>query len=203
MANLTHSYSRRRTRTPDGTADLAWGIWFLAWSLSIRLSDGTTVGWRWWATTYGLILAAWAITHFGVRAIRARLVYQRLGYVRLRSRSMALVALVAAVVGVTVAVVLGVYLARMGPHLLHPMLPGGLVIGLMLLVWAVVLHCPVYVGYAVLSVGIGVALQFLEPGLVSGAVWYFLLMGMAFLIGGAITLCLFVRRTPLQDLEGE
>lgn len=84
----------------------------------------------------------------------------------------------------------------------------GLLFGLMLLISAVAQRSRRYMGYAVLSVVIGVVLPFLEPGwglpaLVSGVSWYWLLMGMAFLITGAITLYLFVRRTPAQDLEAE
>jgi len=208
MADLIQPHLRPLARRPDGTNDLTVGVWLLTFSLMVWLSQGTTVRWHWWVITYGLIAAAWAIDHFGIRAIRARLVYRRSGYVRplLRPRPW-IILLIGMLVGMIVAA-LGAYLVKTRAHVVSASLSFGLLFGLMLLVVAVRQRSRRYMGYAVLSVAFGVVLHFLEPGwtqaaVASGVSWYWLLMGIAFLITGAITLYLFIRRTPLQDLEAE
>ena len=66
---------------------------------------------------------------------------------------------------------------------------------------------------ATVSILIGVGVQFIEPlsgyeksillRNAAGAFWYFLLMGTAFLISGALTLYSYVGRMPPRDLEAE
>jgi hypothetical protein len=209
MADLIQPHLRPLARRSDGTDDLAFGVWLLMFSLMGRLSHGTTVMWRWFAMFYGLIAATWVITHFGIRAIRARLVYRRSGYVRpllLRPRPWIIV-LMGMLVGM-IAAALGAYLVKTRAHVVSAPLIVGLLFGLILLAVAVKQRLRRYMGYAVLSIAFGVVLHFLEPGwsqsaLVSGVSGYWLLMGIAFLITGAVTLHLFVRRTPPQDLEAE
>jgi hypothetical protein len=150
-------------------------------------------------------VAVWAavntIVCFGIRAIRARLVYQRSGYVRMRRRPgvMAGVGLLAGMIGALLAM----YSVKAGSSRLSPPLLAGLVIGLAMLLAALRQRRWKYVAFAALSVGLGLALQFLRPTLEAGCFWYFLLMGTAYLVTGTLTLYLFVRHTPARTLEVE
>jgi drug/metabolite transporter (DMT)-like permease len=73
-----------------------------------------------------------------------------------------------------------------------------------------------FVAYAAISIAIGVLLRLFgpqvppEPGihvmpliLRSSCIWYFLIMGVLYLIGGVLTLCLYIHRTPKRSLEEE
>jgi hypothetical protein len=202
MADLIHPYSHRpKYEFTDGTGDLTFGAWFLMFSLMVQLSQRDLGMWRWLAVTYGLIAATWGITHFGIRAIRSRLIYRRSGYVRMRQRPREVVSVM--LMGVAIAAASAVYFARTGIDVFSPPLIVGLLLGLIQLVAAAAQRLWRYLGYAVVSILIGVMLQFVKPSLVSGVTWYWLLMAIAFLIGGAMTLYLFVRHTPPQNSEIE
>jgi hypothetical protein len=201
MTDVIDNYTRRPARYEhiDGTGDLGFGIWFLTVALLIRLSEGATVTWRWWAITYGIIGIVWAVVHFSTRYIRRRLVYPRSGYLEIRKRpwTLALVGLLAVVSAAAAAL----WFAKAQSSGLSAPLISGLCIGLAMLIGALRHRVRKFAAYATLSVGIGLALQFVDPTLVSGSSWYFCLMGTAFIISGAPTLYLYVHRTPARSLE--
>ena len=95
------------------------------------------------------------------------------------------------------------YLAGTQSPALSAPLMMSLVISLSMLIAALRERVRKFAAFAMLSIGIGLALQFIEPTLVSGTCWYFLLMGAAFVITGALTLCLYVRRTQARNIEAE
>jgi hypothetical protein len=200
--NITQ-YTRRPARYEhlDGTADLGFGIWFLAFALIGRSSKGVTTTWHWFVMVYATLGIVWAVVHFATRYIRRRLVYPRSGYVKLRKRPW-LLATATAVSAVTAAALV-LSFAKTQSVGLSPPLIAGLLIGLGALIGALWHRVRKLLAFAMLSVGIGFVLQFIEPTLVSGMFWYFLLMGVAFIISGVLTLYFYVRRTPPRNLDAE
>lgn len=159
--------------------------------------------WRWAATFYGLMFAVWAAVHFGTRYIRRRLVYPRSGYAEMRIKSrpwkLALTGGLAAVA----AAALARFFAGTHSSGISAPLGMGLFVGVAMLIGALRVRMRKFAAFAMLSVAVGFALQFIEPTLESGAFWYFFVMGIAFLITGALTLYLYVRRTQAHNLEAE
>lgn len=194
----------------DGTYDLNFGIFFPVWALLIRMSEGTRLGWRWFAMVYGVNAAAFVVVLFGTRYIRRRLVYSRSGYMKFRKRPWVLVSVVA--LSVISSAALTLWFAKPRSVLSAPLLIG-LLMGLVLLLGALQRRVPRLAMLAMLSVAIGFAVQFIEPWSgyeksillrnAAGAFWYFLLMGTAFLISGALTLYSYVRCMPPRDVEAE
>lgn len=203
MSDTIDQYTRRPARYEhlDGTNELGFGIWLLVFALGMRLNEGVAVTWRWFAMVYATIGAVWAIVHFGTRFIRSRLVYPRSGYVALPARRPWKRVLVALVAG-GLAAAYGLWLVR-GPRGLSAPLSTALIFGLALLIGALIHRLPKYVLHAILSFGIGIVLQFVQPAFVAGSSWYYLLMGIAFLASGGFTLYRYVRRTPRRNPELE
>jgi ABC-type multidrug transport system permease subunit len=113
MQTIIRRFTRRAVQYEhrDGTADLAMGVWFLAFALNMRLSQGAVPMWRSAATFYGIFFAVWATVHFGTRYIRRRLVYSRSGYAEMRKRPWKM-ALLGAVLAAAIAALSAWYLVR-------------------------------------------------------------------------------------------
>jgi hypothetical protein len=202
--NVIDEYTRRPARYGqlDGTSDLEFGIWFLVFGLGIRLSAVAkfTSIWYFLAASQGIIVAVGIATYFGGRLLRRRLVYPRSGYVRFPKRPWvaACVALAAAIVSAATAW----YFAKGSAGISAPF-AAGLFISLGMLVGALRNRVRKLAAYAGLSIAIGLVLQFTDPTFVSGSSRYYFLMGAALLLNGALTLYLYVRRTPRQaEAEG-
>jgi hypothetical protein len=204
MSDIVGQYSRRPSHYEfiDGTGDLVLGVWLLVCSFGLWLSRESLVTWRFCAGAFVLWGATLAITHFGTRAIRARWIYRRSGYIQRRLRPWPLVLFLLLVAVISAGVSVGAVIAtKSGFTMLSVPLLSGLGIGLSLSIG--VLRARRFAAYAALSVSLGVALQFLNPTMVPGLCWYYLLMGVALLITGAITLHRFVRDTPAQASEAQ
>jgi hypothetical protein len=185
----------------DGTGDLVFGVWFLFFSLVMRVSRETMSPLKWLMIFYGMGAVVWAATHFGTRAIRARLVYQRSGYIRRkmpRARVLVLFMLSTAVVSAGVAGLM-VYCVKAGVPVVSAPLITGIGIGATMFIPA--RRARRYAVYGMLSVGLGLVLHLLVPAMVPGCCLYYLAMGTALLIGGATTLYWFVRHTPVRTAE--
>jgi MFS family permease len=203
VADLITQYTRKPARFGrlDGTEDLDMGGFFLTFALWLRLSEGATVLWRWVAMSCAIFVVAALVGSFCTRYIRRRLVYPRSGYLEFRKRPWAM-ALLAVLAMVIAAAVFWFLVQAHSSRLSYPLM-GGLVIGLVMLIRALLTGMPRMAVLGALSMAIGLALQFLEPTMLAGGVWYCLTMGTACLLSGALTLCLFVRRMPPRDLEAE
>ncbi len=203
MTNAIDQYTRKPARYGhlDGTDDLVLGVMFLTWVPIIRLSQAATVLWHWLAMTYGLFAVVGLVAWLGTRYIRRRLVYPRSGYIEFRMRPWAL-ALTAAMAMVIAAAVTWFLVKGRSSRLSYPLMMG-LLIGLPMLIGALRKGVPRMAVMGALSMAIGLALQFLEPTMLAGGVWYCLTMGTALILSGAIALWLFVRRMPPRNLEAE
>ena len=203
MSDLITQYTRKPAHYQhlDGTADLGFGIFFLAWAISCRSKENIAF----------LVASAVAgiVVHFGTRYIRRRLVYPRSGYMKLQKRPWVLVSVVALSVISSAALTLWFAKPRSGPS--APLI-FGLLLGLVMLIRAVIDRTRKRLILAMVSIAIGLALQLLEPRQApwtywrspnAGIFWYCLLMGTAFLISGALTLRSYVRSMPPRGLEAE
>ena len=213
MRDLITRYTRKPAvyQLLDGTYDLNFGVFFPVWALIIRMSEGTTVGWHWFAMVYGMNTAAFTVAHFGTRYIRRRLVYPRSGYLKFQKRPWVLV--LVTLLSAAVAAGLSLWFAKSQSSVLSAPLIAGSLNGLVYLIGALQRRVRRLATLAMLSIAIGFAVHLIEPGSgyeksillrnAVGAFWYFLLMGMVFLISGALTLRSYVRHMPLRDLEAE
>jgi hypothetical protein len=192
MTNVIDEYSRRPSlyELRDGTNELMGGILFLAIGLGMWLPSAL----QW--ICFG---AALAVTRFGPRFIRRRLVYPRGGYIAFRKRPW--IAVCSALSAAVVTAAMALFLAK-GPSGFLP-LAYALLVSLGMLFWAARTHMPRFAAYAATSVAGGLALYFMHTAWHPGMTLYFSLMGTAFLIGGGLTLFLYVRRTPRHaEAEG-
>lgn len=210
-----YAHSPHRYRLLDGTAEMSMGVFFLFWAFLMWLSGPNGVGfWNWVLVMYAGIGLLWAASHFGTRYVRRQLVYPRSGYVKMRKRpwEMALMALLSFAVAASVAA----YVAKPGYWVLSPILAIGLLLGLASLGAALRFRVKKYIIYAAISVGIGILLQFTEPlspadadifwwlrATRSSFIWYGLVMGVIWFIGGLLTLYLYAHRTPKHNLGAE
>ena len=201
MADVISQYTRKPARYGylDGVVDLGMGVMFLMFALVARLLQAATVLGQ-WLTICG-IFALIALGAFGLRYIRRRLVYPRSGYLEFRMRPWVPV-LTVAISGV-IGVAVNWFVVKAHNHRLSPPLIYGVIFGLLMLIGALSRGLPRLAVLGVLSMAIGFALHFLEPARLPSAVWYCLAMGRAFILSGALTLCLFVRRMPPRNLEAE
>jgi hypothetical protein len=185
----------------DGMDDLGLGVMLLLFAVWLPLSHEATVFWRWLAISCAMIVVVPLVAWLGTRYIRRRLVYPRSGYVEFRMRPWALALCVVAAVAIAAAVALFLFKARsVRPS--YPLILG-LACGLPMLIGALRKGVPRLAVLGALSMAIGLALQFLEPTMLAGGVWYCLAMGTACLLSGALTFFLFVRRMPPRNLEAE
>jgi hypothetical protein len=195
MSDLITEYTRKPALYEhlDGTADLGFGIFFLAWATSLRISQGSIAF---------LVASAVAgiVVHFGTRYIRRRLVYPRSGYLKPQKRPWMLAFVVLLSVAGSAGLSFWLAKPRSGPS---PPLLFGLLMGLVMLIRAVIDRTRNRVILAIVSIAIGLALQFIEPRQAPGFFWYCLLMGIAFLLSGALTLRFYILRTPPRNLETE
>jgi hypothetical protein len=211
MDDLIDAQARRMVMYEfrDGTGDMGFGVFSFVFALGMVLSKRLDSEAAWLAAFLAIGGAATAITHFGTRAVRARLVYQRSGYAqRRRPRPAAVARLLLAVAAASVGVagLVGYLHGRSsgtdgGLALLSAPLIMGVGLAAMYL-WAA-LRVRRFAVYAAVSAGLGVGLHITEPSVVAGSTWYFVAMGVALLVGGAVTLWLFVRRMPTRIQEAQ
>jgi hypothetical protein len=99
---------------------------------------------------------------------------------------------------------------------LSPILAISLLIGFSALVAALRFKANKFIVYAAISVGMGILLQSIEPqappdadifgwllATRSSFIWFSLMMGVIWLIGGLLTLYLYTHHTPKHNLEAE
>jgi hypothetical protein len=217
MTNIIDQYTDapRRYQLLDGSGEMTMGVSFLFFALINWLSDPDGIGiWKWLLAFYAGPGALWALTHFGTRFIRRRLVYPRSGYLKVRKRpwELAFLALLSGVIGAGMAA----YSAKPDSRTLSPILAMAFLFGIACLIAALRYRTRKFVVYAAISIAIGLLLQSFEPPvppdtgirgmlliLRSSAIWYFLIMGVLYLVGGALALYLYAQHNPKRDVEAE
>ena len=195
MSDIITQYTRKPAlyQHLDGTVDLTLGIALVTWGICFRISQGVML-------FIAVNAALWPISHFGTRYIRRRLIYPRSGYMKPQKHhwelALALLVCLAGVVGFS-------FLHAKPRSLVSYPLMTGLGLAMAILVRAVMDRVWKRVGLAIVSIAIGLALQYIEPRETPGMSWYFLLMGTAFVVSGALTLRSYIRSTQPHDLEAE
>jgi hypothetical protein len=177
----------------DGTTELTVGIALVTWTICFQISQGVML-------FIAVNAALWPIFHFGTRYVRRRIVYPRSGYIKPQKHhgmfALALLICLAAVVGLS-------FLYAKHRAVLSDSFVFSLIMGVTLLVRASMDRLRRLGVLAIASVAIGLALQLIGPRQTSGMSWYYLLMGTAFLVSGALTLRSYLRSMPPGGLEAE
>jgi apolipoprotein N-acyltransferase len=140
------------------------------------------------------------LVYVGLKFMKERVTFRRTGYVAYQRRAgrIPLVFALSAILGAVSVLVW----ARSPRPLIWPFALGGL-IGLVYLYRFARTRTSRYVVLAAVSVAIGVALQFQTLSLHAGTMWFFVLLGAAQLLAGALTLCLYLRRTSPPAVQAE
>jgi hypothetical protein len=203
MTDLIDHYTRspHRHHLLDGTFEMIMGVSLLFFAAAIWLSIRATVSWPWLAAIYCGIALLWILSALGTRYVRRKLVYPRSGYLKMRKRPWRLALMAFSACLLSAALVLYVGKIMIKPAIVPLSL--SFLIGMAFLIAGLSTCIRKFILYAVISVGIGLIIQFKHLGFRSGVLWYYWLMGAALLLAGILTLYRYMHETPEQNLEAD